>query len=283
VGFRAYHLVPRLTLRILLYVESAEQLPLVAGLGTDLSTDLRGQLTVVCVAPDESAGQRLAAEAEEVFAQRATSFDLRVHHGPPIREILHEARTGGYDLLILPGPGRCPRTGLRSLGIVEDVLRETPIPVLVANGVEDVRRILLCTAGGEAGKRDVAFGAQMARASGAEATLLYVDRWARSREETAGASEPAPDPPEWVRRHLEHASQVVAAHGVQARTSVRHGEVVPQILEEAAEGEHDLIVLGGHQPGTWPDRTAPNVVLEIVRDASQNVLIVPGPIPGGGA
>jgi sulfate transport system ATP-binding protein len=281
VGLQAYHLVPRLTLRILLCIERAEQLPLVAGLATDLSTDLRGQLTVVCVAPDESAGQRLAAEAEEAFAQRATSLDLRVQQGPPIREILREARSGGYDLLILPGPGRCPRTGLRSLGIVEDVLRETPIPILIANGKEDVQRILLCTAAGEAGKRDVAFGAQMARATGAEATLLYVERRARSRQEASGVSEPAPHPPEWVRRHLEYASQVVAAHGVQPHTSVRHGEVGPQILEEAADGDHDLIVLGGHQPGTWPDRTARNVVLDIVRDASQNILIVP--IPGGGA
>jgi sulfate/thiosulfate transport system ATP-binding protein len=278
LGLKGYHLVPRLTLRILLCVERAEQLPLVAALATDLSTDLRGQLTVVCVAPDESAGQRLAAEAEEAFAQRSTSLDLRVHEGPPIREILREAMSGGYDLLVLPGPGRCARTGLRSLGIVEDVLRETPIPVLVANGKEDVQRILLCTAAGEAGKRDVAFGAQMARATGAKATLLYVDRRARPGEETPGRT---PDPPEWVRRHLEHASQVVAAHGVRARTSVRHGEVAREILKEASEGDHDLIVLGGHQPGTWPDRTAPNVVLEIIRDASQNILVVPGPLPGG--
>ncbi len=283
VGLKAYHLVPRLTLRVLLCVERAEQLPLVAGLATDLTTDLRGQLTVVCVTLDQSAGQRLAAEAEEAFAQRAASLDLRAHFGPPLREILREARSGGYDLLILPGAGRCPRTGLRTPGIVEEVLRETPIPVLVANGKEDVQRILLCTAAGEAGKRDVAFGVQMARATGAEATLLYVDRRVRSREEAPDVSEPWLVPPEWVRRHLEHASQVVAAHGVQARTSVRHGEVVSQILEEAAEGAHDLIVLGGHQPGTWPDRTARNVVLEVVRDASQNILIVPGPVSGGGA
>ena len=59
--------------------------------------------------------------------------------------------------------------------------------------------------------------------------------------------------------------------------------VVPQILEEASAGDHDLIVLGGHQPGTWPDRTAPNVVLQIVAEASQNILVVPDPLPGGAA
>ena len=276
VGLKAYHLVPRLTLRILLCVERGEELPRVAGLATDLSTDLRGQLTVVCLAPDESASQRLAAEAEEAFAQRSTSLDIRVRQGGPLREVLREARSGGYDLLVLPGPGRCARTGLRSLGIVEDVLRHTPIPVLVANGKEDVQRILLCTAAGEAGKRDVAFGAQMARATGAGATLLYVGRRATPLEEAA-------DPPDWVRRHLEHASQVVAAHGVQPLIRIRHGEVVPQILEEASAGDHDLIVLGGHQPGTWPDRTAPNVVLQIVAEVSQNILVVPDPLPGGAA
>ncbi|HKY60364.1 MAG TPA: ATP-binding cassette domain-containing protein [Gemmatimonadota bacterium] len=266
IGVKAYHLVPRLTLRLLLCVEKADQLPLVVGLATDLSKDLRGQLTVACVARDESAGQRLAAETEEAFAQRAAPLDMRVLVGPPTREILREAHSGAYDLLVLPGPGRCRRTGLRSLGILEEVIHETPLPVLIANGKDDVRRVLMCTAAGEAGKRDVAFGAQMARATGAEATLLYVD----PRPDVS----PATDPPGWVRRHLEQASEVVRAHGVQAEARVRHGPVVPQILEETEEGSHDLIVLGGHQPGTWPDRTKRNVALELVQKASQNVLIV---------
>jgi nucleotide-binding universal stress UspA family protein len=149
----------------------------------------------------------------------------------------------------------------------------------VAHGPRpQLRRVLLCTAAGEPGKLDVFFGGQVARTTGAAATLLFVDGPAFGGLSASGNG-PAPDGWKkrfWIERHLDQGLQTLAAQGVQAQVSVRQGDALEQILAEAEEKEHDLIVIGGHLARTWADVPERDLATELVARARRPVLVVKG-------
>jgi nucleotide-binding universal stress UspA family protein len=141
--------------------------------------------------------------------------------------------------------------------------------------------MLFCTAGGEPGKRDIVFGGRIARRTGASTTLLYVD--------TTGESYPAITPQPvgagvatihrtrpWIERHLEEGARTLLNQGIRTEVRVREGPVVEEILSEAAEGDYDLIVVGGHVSRAalrFPDHDLATLV---VARADRPVLVVRG-------
>jgi nucleotide-binding universal stress UspA family protein len=138
--------------------------------------------------------------------------------------------------------------------------------------------VLLCTAAGEPGKLDVLFGAEIARSTGAAATLLYVEQPSATG---AGAIETVPPSPAgklgtlaWIGQHLEQGRRTLSSQGVSAEPRVRRGDVLEEILAEATEGDYDLIVVGGHRRRTWfrtPERDLP---ADLLSRADRPVLVV---------
>jgi nucleotide-binding universal stress UspA family protein len=91
---------------------------------------------------------------------------------------------------------------------------------------------------GEPGKECVRFAARLLRHVGASATLLTVMGEKGSEEEGDRAS-----------RFLAAGSRTMSLMQVAARTSIRKGEVVEEILREMEAGDHDMLVLGIPSPG----------------------------------
>jgi nucleotide-binding universal stress UspA family protein len=125
--------------------------------------------------------------------------------------------------------------------------------------------VLICTAAGEPGKSDVRVGGRLARMLGAQVTLLFVTR------ESEG-------PDSLTRSHLDRASATLRAHDVISQVRVRFAEnPLAGILEEAQEGDHDLIVIGSHGPRSRSRRlfALNDVTLQVVSAADRPVLVVP--------
>lgn len=76
--------------------------------------------------------------------------------------------------------------------------------------------------------------------------------------------------------HLEQGVRTLQAQGVAAEMKVRRGTVADEILGEAAEGDYDLIVIGGHMARSWLDSPDRDMTTELIRRADRPVLVVKG-------
>jgi nucleotide-binding universal stress UspA family protein len=214
-----------------------------------------------------------------------------VRHGQPAEEIIREAETGDYDAVILGEKGHhTPLTRFLIGATAERVASAAPIPVLVVKGdpsrpPRPIRRVLVSLGlRKELTEVDRVLRRVCAIACPAEAhvTVLHVmsqlpiasagapDDWQESADELVrtGAAEGL---------LLAHALEFLGADGVTAVPLVRHGLVVEEVLEESASGDYDLLVIGGHEPGTWLRKLVlENVALQILHRTRVPILTVHG-------
>jgi sulfate transport system ATP-binding protein len=272
VEMRGYHLLPRLSLRVLAWAGDDSGLDVVFPMVRTLATVMGGDLMFLITARDESDGQRKHASLAAALSARGMAAPIEIRYGRAVEEILRMAVSRRMDLILVPRyePDLNPARERRVVN--EELARRGAIPVLFASGDRDrVERVLLCTGAGEEGKADVAFGGRFARSVGAGATLLFVDEhpvpeWEKERIHV----EPA-----WVLEHLRRGKEALRARGVSANVEVRRGEVLDQILAEAADRNHDVIVVGGHVPGTrGRKRVTPDLASRLVQRADRSVLVV---------
>jgi nucleotide-binding universal stress UspA family protein len=177
-----------------------------------------------------------------------------------------------YDLILVPDYDRDAKSVRERRVVVEGLARWAGTPVLIASRAENrIERVLLCTGAGEEGKADVAFGGRFARSVGARATLLFVD----DRQVPGWEQERIHVEPPWIIEHLRRGVEALRARGVSADAEVRRGPVLEQILAEAIERNHDVIVVGRHVPGSRGRRRAtPDLASELVQRADRSVLVV---------
>jgi sulfate transport system ATP-binding protein len=281
VGVRSFHLLPRLARRLLLWTDGSPAAEGALRLGASLARSIAGVATVLCVAANEMIGERLVARTREALTKLTPRPLVKAGRGECAEEVLRELSQENYDLVVVPG-WNGPDRGESTAESSRELAGRSPIPVLVANqGRPSIRRMLLCTAAGEPGKLDVAFGGQLARRTDAEATLLYVDApealVERHANQRNGALPPGGKRPRaWIERHLEQGVQTLSGQGVRAGMKVRRGPVVDEILSEANEGDYDLIVIGGHIARTWLDSPERDMTAQLLDRADRPVLVVQG-------
>ena len=125
-------------------------------------------------------------------------------------------------------------------------------------------RILLVVHALPHDKVTLQFGAQIARQTGGEITVLAVTNNARDRSR--------------VEPSLDGAREILAETG-HLETKVRPGSLVHEIVREAEEGSYDLIVVGEPWHGARLGRLRPGGdSVHLVESAPCSVLIVKGKI-----
>jgi len=272
IEMRGYHLLPRLSMRVLAWAGDEEGLDEVFPMARTLSTVMGGEVTFLITARDESDGQRKHASLSAGLSARGMTAPIEVRYGPPVEEILRMAVGRRQDLVLVPDYDRDAKPPRERRIVAEDLARRAGTPVLFASGDKDrIERVLLCTGAGEEGKADVAFGGRFARSVGARVTLLFVD----DRVVPAWEQDRIHVEPPWILEHLRRGVEALRARGVNAQVEVRRGPVLEQILAEAQEHDHDVIVVGGHVPGSrGSGRATPDLASELVRRADRSVLVV---------
>ncbi|HEX9302908.1 MAG TPA: ATP-binding cassette domain-containing protein [Thermoanaerobaculia bacterium] len=287
VGVREYHLLPRLPWRLLLLVDDTAQSTYAAALCEKVASAAGARLTVLSGSGSDS------STPISRLRESLPPADLRISvaDGDLTQRALAELDRIGYDLVFLPGSfgadfdnvshGRKRKNGSRVES--REIAASCPVPILVAQGEpRETRRVLLCTAAGEPGKRDVLMGAQLARSFGARVTLLHVehaDPLSRSLPgEPAAETTATRRARAWIERHLEQGLRTLRGQGVAAESRIRYGEPLSEILAEVAEGDHDMIVVGAHRERTYLDAPERDLVAGLVLRADRPVLIVKGKV-----
>jgi nucleotide-binding universal stress UspA family protein len=159
------------------------------------------------------------------------------------------------------------------------IIKNSPIPVmLVRNACMEFEKMLICTGGASISEPVIAFSAELAKAAGLKATLLYVtgavpsmytgmDEVEETLEELLETDTP-------VAKHLRASAKKLMRDLGEANVKIRHGDVAETILQEAEKAGCSLVVLGASGSGTVAGMLMGNVTQQIVNRAKSAVLII---------
>lgn len=240
-----------------------------------------GKLTLLHVSPhheDQTTGEECLKRALGML--KSEEVESRLRRGDPAEQILAELKENAYDLAVL-GPNESPRLKRHILGSVTGhVIRHAPTSVLIAQQVpQRLKHILICSGGADIAERVIEAGAWMAQAIGAKATLLHVATPVASMyagldelDETLSELLQTDTP---IARHLRHGAEILKRREVSAELKLRYGTPGDEIIREAREADHDLIMIGASKNAPRLKRwMLGDVTWQVVEHAPRSVLVV---------
>lgn len=220
--------------------------------GSRLAALLEAQVTVLGASGQphgKPAVSRAMADACTNLGATGLRCQTIVRPEIPRRAIVAQASQERYDLIIvgLLERGRI-RRWLRGPSN-RRILRDVTAPVLVVpTDRAMLRHILLCSGDLWYPAKTVQLVGQIAQATSAGVTLLYVTpqpllRYPILREiEDAWGALLQTDTPQG--RNLKVGRDALRSLGIETGIRLRHGPVAEQIMAEIREGEYDLVALG---------------------------------------
>lgn len=282
-------------MRILIAIDGSPQAGTTLRLATHLvQGHVAGEplvlLSVIRHETDRPQATSTLAQACQVLAVPDVQVKIRV--GRPDHEILHEAHGNHFDLLIV-GEGwhrRLSVTRHQENMTAARVAEQAPCPVLVARGrVGPIRRILLCDSGARSRLATSKlhtplldrFTASLAELLDGEeeVTVLHVmsqisaGPGVRGKQLRADVEELIAElAPEG--ELLKEDLQTLSRPGIRPSPKVRHGLVVEEIVDEARDGDYDLVVVGAHNGEGWQRVLLDDLAHEILLQIDRPILVV---------
>ncbi len=252
--------------------------------GALLAIALQAEVTVV-EAPAGQPWKRLASQASEAVRQSLADAGLGcsvvVRSESPRRAIVAQTQAAEYDIVVvgLLQRGNRLRRWLRGPS-TRRVLEDVTVPVLVVGADRSaVQRILLCSSDLWYPEENIRLVGQIAPATRAEVTLLYVvpkptmDYPVPNRIDDDWGALLTTDTPQ--SRYLKAGRQALQDRGVPTMLSLRHGLVIDQIMDEIHTGEYDLVALGSTYAARSLHRYFVTSIMDrVVERAHRPVLVV---------
>ena len=257
---------------------------------------------------------RAEERLREQGARGVIDLQTKLRVGQAGEQILRETEEHQYDLLIVGSRGRRGVTRFLLGSTANRLASHSLVPVLIVRSVlgtvrgerDSLDEILICTGAGKPSEESIKFGALVARAAGARATLLHVmsqllltpqaqmvdlelatdvreARLSSIRLSSSKSAEAPQSNEEFLHSearealHLREGLKILEEAGVPARAKIRRGLVVDEIFAEAEEGDYDLIVVGAHAARGLDRYLLDDMANKIVTHAQRPVLVVRPP------
>jgi nucleotide-binding universal stress UspA family protein len=189
----------------------------------------------------ETAIETEIRDVEEMFRQASQPCSsasipcsLHVMAGDPADEILNQAHTGEYDMVVLGSHEQSYVRGLLLGAVHAKILHHAQQPVLIVRQFREIRRVLAVYKGSENDDDALQFIRPLLRYKKTEITLLHV------QETGQGESD------EFARSSLQKGAQILRDFDFEPITKIARGDFVEEILKDVAVNRHDLIVLGAY-------------------------------------
>lgn len=203
-------------------------------------------VTLVKVLASESSTRSHEAYAyldriADTLREKGAVVDTRVRTGRPAPTIVDLAVEGGYSLIVMCSRGR---TGVKRLlmgSVAEEVLRRSPIPVLIVHptskaGKLRIKRIVVPLDGSLRSGSILPRLAPLAKATGAKLLLM-----------TVVEPRAKPDyPVEIVARNIFREQKQLHKQGIPTELAIRYGDPATEILSFADVQDADLLALSSH-------------------------------------
>jgi nucleotide-binding universal stress UspA family protein len=250
---------------------------------TETALALKADTTFLGVVGRKEMVEELAWNLEgaaRILSEAGLVVQVHVQVGNAEKIVLAETQEHAYDLVTVGALG-----GKRSLqGFMNlvgmRIVRQAQSSVLVVKGDRPtISRVLICVSGAEQGRRAVRLGALVACGAGAQTTLLHVvdpmpSMYVGLEQMEETLAELLQSDTE-LARELKRATQIVRDQCSQPELKLRRGVAAEEILLEAQEGKHDLIVLGSPESASGLVRALMgDLAREVVARAQRPVLVV---------
>ena len=273
-------------MKILLCTDGSADAARAARFGLRLARRGVDALQVLGVIEDHDDAERLIQNALETLGAEmdpiGLEYQTKTRRGHAAEQILDEAAEWQADLIVIGQLGRRGLTRFIMGGTATRIVQYARCSVLLVKGQRSaLQKILVCTAGGEPGLRDVEVASRLAAQTQAAVTVLHVMSQVALTEKTYQPELEAPATDLMARhtregRHLEAALSSLRSAGVSCAAKVRHGLVVDEIAAEARDGDYDLLVIGAHLARGLSRWLLDDVTAHVLEETQMPVLVVRG-------
>ena len=175
---------------------------------------------------------------------------IKTRKGKPEVKIIHEANNGDYDMVVLGSHGI---KGIKSFffgDVAYRVIEHVKIPVLVVRKKrKSISKILMCTGGSKYAEEAIQFGGKIAKAMDAKVCVLHATPNPPLMFTGLGMDESLE---EFLKtdtteaKYLKMGARILQEKGIDTDVELRHGLPPDEILDQAEEGNYDMIVMGSH-------------------------------------
>ncbi|ELZ24502.1 UspA domain-containing protein [Haloterrigena salina JCM 13891] len=219
-------------------------------------------------------------DARETVTADVKAVVTEHRRGDPREQILEYIEAADVEIVVMGAHGRRVAEPIVLGRVTEGLVRDAPVPVLVARASDDIRglypfeRILVPTDGSEHARAALELGVALAAETGATLHLLSVvgtTRYGLGSESMALLNQLE----ENATRELEAAAESAAdGTGIDVRTTVNRGSIHRTISAYAEANDVDLLIMGTHGRSEG-DRELPGSVTErVLRTAPAPVVTV---------
>jgi nucleotide-binding universal stress UspA family protein len=232
-------------------------------------------VTKEAIPPEES--KEYITDVEKRFLD--IPHEMKFVAGDPLQLTLNEIETEDYDMVIMGIRQRRRVVPSAYRVLSQKIIKNSPIPVMLVREANlKLERILICTGGQDISEPVVKLSANLAGTASLQATLLYVTGAVPSMYtgmvEMEESLEKLLERDTPLANHLRTSAEMLAQNNVEAEVELRRGDVAEAILQEAEEGDYDLIVLGTSGSNSFAGFLLSNVTQQIINHACCAVLIV---------
>ena len=245
---------------------------------------LKAKVTLIHVVANEkerAAGQEFLTASGAKIPELPVETILLVGMRAPT--IVAAIKKQKYDLVVVGARPFLRLTQPQIGPVTRAVLRNANTSVMVVQNAHlPIEQLLICTGGTEIAIPVIETGARLARAAGAQVSLLHVAGTIPSMY--TGLHELDETLPELLKsetpiaKHLRRSAEILTRHEMTAELKLRHGLVASEILREARKNNHDLIVMGAKEKGyRFKQFIMDDVLGKVIESAPCPVLVVREP------
>jgi nucleotide-binding universal stress UspA family protein len=274
-------------MRILVATGGAAHSMIALTFGTHLATVSKAALTVLTVIKreDERAqAETILERARLILNPTHAQFESLVRVGHPAEEILDEAESGQYAMVVVGEKQHHSLTtrfllGSTALRVVEHAL----CPAVIVKGkTGPIKKLLICDSGANDPSVVDRLSTQLPTllAGTREATVVHVMSQIGALPSIPG-NDLAASAKELMERRapegqlLRRDIDLLRERGLIAAPKILRGPVVDEILSEAREGDYSLVAIGAHRSVTgWRRILLDDIAHQIVVGLDRPVLVV---------
>jgi nucleotide-binding universal stress UspA family protein len=251
-------------------------------LGTVVAAGCQAEVTLFGIAENQEDSKPLLESlqrGQSLLQSKGITVELITRPGRPSDEIVKRTLEASYDLVVIGTVRKKSRGRFWLSSNTYKIIKEIGPPVLsVAGKTTTIARVLICSGGKEYIDRAVRLSGQIARGTGAKATLLHVmpeppaiysglPRMEISPEQLLASNSE-------LGTNLRREKDVLESLGVVTKVRLRPGSVLQEILLEIREGKYDLVVTGSALSRTLRTYVLGDISREIVNRSTSAVLVV---------
>ncbi|MCZ2127988.1 MAG: universal stress protein [Anaerolineales bacterium] len=248
--------------------------------GAWLAETLQGKITLLGINEEDNPAAiddaypltEIFEKAVGLFKARGAEYKLEVQNGGA-EEIVPKRAREDDSIVVLSPMGRSPIQHWVKGRSIRDFIEAVEQPLFYATKAKIPAQKILISVGGlgyEVSAEDIAM--QIAMKRGAELTLLHVvppiDFNYPTAETVAKNWQTLTETDTPIGRNLRESLEAARTAGVAASVKARQGQIVEEILKEAAEGDYDLLCMGSSYSGmSLRQKYSSNVTSEVMERA----------------